>query len=455
MSQPALDLGLDEAVDPTYSVAELSDAVNGVLARSFGEGVWVRGEIQGWSDRGPHAYFKLVEQTDTGKAALSVSFFAPARARLRPAMEKNRLRLVDGMKVRIFGRLDLFAQSGQLSLKMSGIDPRFTLGDLTQQRDEAVRRLVASGLYDANRQCALPPVPLRVGVVTSVGSAAWADFTHELQRSKLGFQLRVIDVRVQGDQAVRMITTAIATLAAQPDIDIVAVVRGGGARSELATFDHEAIATAIARSRVPVFTGLGHEIDRCVADEVAHTALKTPTACAAALVERVVEFQQRVDEAWSTLNQLADARLAAANVRLLDVANGIRHRVVAAIERSDERLTQRVGRLHTASFRITERANDRLDAARSAIGRTPRRLDDEWRHLDAATTRLRLLDPANTLARGWSISRGADGRVVRDAAQLVVGATLVTTFAHGTATSRVEATEQHPDVSHPSEQIQL
>lgn len=181
---------------------------------------------------------------------------------------------------------------------MSELDPRFTLGEMAMQRNEVVRRLVAAGLYDANRGRRLAVAPLRVGVVTSVGSAAWVDFVHEIERSGFGFQLRVVDVRVQGDRAVPMVTRAVRALGRRDDVDVVVIVRGGGAKTELATFDHEAIATVIVKSGVPVFTGLGHEIDRSVADEVAHSSLKTPTACAAALVEAVARYVGATEELW-------------------------------------------------------------------------------------------------------------------------------------------------------------
>ena len=202
MSQVALDFDLDDGGVPTYTVGELAEAINGALRRRFDDGVWVRGEIQGWNERGPHAYFRLVEDGDDGKATINVQFFANARMRLRPLLAKHRLRLADGLAVRIFGHLDFYAPSGQLGLKMGGIDPRFTLGELALQRDEVVRRLVAAGLYDRNRGRAMPVAPLRVGVVTSTASAAWADFRHELERSGIGFELRVVDVRVQGEWAV-------------------------------------------------------------------------------------------------------------------------------------------------------------------------------------------------------------------------------------------------------------
>ncbi len=442
MSQVAFDFDLDDGGQPTYTVGELGDLINGALRRRFTDGVWVRGEIQGWNERGNHAYFRLVEELERpdgsiGKATVNVQFFANVRMRLRPMLQKNRLRLADGLNVRIFGHLDFFAPSGSLGLKMSGLDPRFTLGDLAMQRDEVVRRLVAAGLYDANRSRPMAAVPLRVGVVTSTSGAAWGDFVHELERSGLGFRVRVIDARVQGDQAVDMVTRAIRTLGRQRDLDVVAVIRGGGARSELATFDHEAIATAIATSPLPVLTGLGHEVDRSVADEVAHASLKTPTACAAALVERVLSFRQRSELAWTGVCRVAERHVARSSGRLNEVAHGVRHRVVAAVERSDGRLAQRAGRVGAASGQLLDRADRRLEAVTAAIARAPRRLDGETRHLDAVAERVRLLDPVHTMARGWSITRTVDGRTVRAAEELTAGDEVVTTFASGSARSIV------------------
>ncbi|MCB0998386.1 MAG: exodeoxyribonuclease VII large subunit [Acidimicrobiales bacterium] len=443
MSQPSFDFGDDLDVDdegsPTYTVGELADAINGNLRRRFGDGVWVRGEIQGWNERGPHAYFRLVEDGEQGRAVLNVQFFAPSRMRLRPILAKHRLRLADGLKVRIFGHLDFFAGSGSLGLKMSGIDPRFTLGDLAMQREQVLRRLVASGMYDANRRRPLAAAPLRIGVITSVDSAAWADFSHEIERSGLGFQLRVCDVRVQGEWAVGMVSTALQALGRHDDLDALVLIRGGGARSELATFDAEEIAVAIATSPLPVLTGLGHEIDRSVADEVAHTALKTPTACAAALVERVHDFCARSEQAWAAIARHAERSIGASEGRLHEVALGIRHRTLGAVERSDDRLHQRVERLVAGARRAVDRAETALGVASTSLRRAPGRLDPEARHLDAVAERVRLLDPATTMARGWSITRTADGRTVRDAAELTPGTELVTQFARGSARSRVEA----------------
>lgn len=444
-SQPAFDFGdeaLDDPANPTFTVSELAEAVNASLRRTFSDGVWVRGEIQGWSERGSHAYFTLADDTPGRQAVVRVQFFANARMRLRPLLAKHRLRLGDGMKVRIFGHLDYYAPSGQLGLKMVDLDPRFTLGDLAQQRDQVLRRLAADGALDANGRLRLSPVPLRIGVVSSAGTAAWHDFHDELVRSGFAFHLVLADTRVQGPDAGRLVTRAIQALshhARRDGLDAIVVIRGGGARNELATFDAEPIARAIAAAPVPVLTGLGHEIDRSVADEAAHTSLKTPTACAGFLVARVADYLAAVERCHDAIVATATARLGAAERGLAERAHRIARRTHAAVERADERLGTRIQRLRAAAQRPVLDGERRLRAITERLTtRVPQVLTAEERHLAALEARVRALDPVNVLARGWSITRRADGRVVRSPDEVAPGEVVTTHLATGVFRSRVE-----------------
>lgn len=451
MSQPALDFGdepYDDASNPTYSVGELADAINRQLRRGFDDGVWVRGEIDGLQMRGAHTYFALVEDGENGRAVLNVSLFAPMRRNLTPLLKRSRLELADGMKVRIFGQLDFYAPTGRLGLKMAGIDPRFTLGELSQARDQVVRRLVAAGLFDANRAKPLSPIPLRVGVVASVGSAAWHDFRDEIDRSGYGFHLSICDARVQGEWAEAMVAAAIRTLTRRPDLDCVVVIRGGGARNELATFDAETIALAIVTSPIPVLTGLGHEIDRSVADEVAHTALKTPTACAGALIDAVHAYQVATERAWNAITAVARQDVDRVAASLSDRAHRIARRTHAAVERADERLATRLDRVRSAPARQLDSASTSVTVAGDRLRRrTPQLVAAEQRHLDALAARLALLDPVNLLERGWSITRTAGGAIVRSVEQVAPGDTIVTRLGDGEVASTVTTDAEHEDGS--------
>ena len=231
---------------------------------------------------GPHAYFTLADdQPADAKAVIQVAFFAPQRERLRPLLERIASRLGDGMKVRIYGYLDFYAPTGQLTLKMAGIDPRFTLGDLAQQRDQVLRRLVAGGLVDATGAAAEPG--RRCASASSPASAAPRGTTssNELRRSGARLPAR------------RCATCACRATAPSPMVAAAIDLAGRAVRS---TPSSSSAAAGPATSwpcstpsrspwpsppsPVPVLTGLGHEIDRSVADEVAHTSFKTPTACA-------------------------------------------------------------------------------------------------------------------------------------------------------------------------------
>src|ERR687893_438686 len=356
----------DDPGDPTWSVPELGEAIGLSLRAAFPDEVWVRGVIRNLNPgrRGGTVWFDLVEPAVGGdlsrppQASLSVVLFDMARRRVNARLTDagGGVRMSDGTEVRLRGRLTFYDRGGRLQLQMSDIDPAFTLGRLAADRERLLRTLDAEGLL--TRQAALPRplVPLRLGLVTSRGSAAEHDVLDELRRSGIGFSIARADVRVQGSRAARSVEWGLQAVAAR-GVDAVLLVRGGGATTDLAAFDGEVIARAVAALGVPVLTGIGHDIDRSVADEVAHASYKTPTACAQAVV--------------------ADVR---------------------AVER---------------------------------------RTADAGRELDAVEAQVRALDPARTLARGWSITRGADGRVVRSAAALAPGDALVTTLADGQVASTV------------------
>ncbi|MEM9516797.1 MAG: exodeoxyribonuclease VII large subunit [Actinomycetota bacterium] len=456
MSQPAFDFGeepLDDEANPTLTVAELADAINGSLRRSFYDGVWVRGEIAGWNDRGNHAYFTLADPDPEPeparggrrggpgqRAVIHVQFFANTRLRLRPMLRKHRLELADGLKVRIFGYLDFYAPGGRLGLKMSGIDPRYTLGEIAQSREEVLRRLSAAGLLDANARRPLPLAPQRIGVVTSMGTAAWHDFHDELSTSGFGFHLHVADTRVQGDGAIEQVATAVDMLGTH-QLDAIVVIRGGGARTELAVFDAEPIAQAIASAPVPVLTGLGHEIDRSIADEVAHTALKTPTACAAALIERVNTVRQAINDRSAAIGRSSERALHTATTRLDAHAERVAERTRAAVDRADQRLAGRVTAIATRTPLVLDRADLHLDACAARLGRRPNELlEQQAARLDLLDARRAAVDPAVQLARGWTITRRADGRVVRSTDDTALGVELHTSTIDGTVHSTVTST---------------
>ena len=402
--------------DQSSGVRQFIGTVNQAMKSRFAPGVWVHGEIESWSHRTQHAYFQLVERDEKGTATIHVSLFANNLRKIEPLLKQHRLTLQDGVKVKVFGVPDVYDGSGRFSLKISNIDPRFTLGDLAAARDEIIKRLVAGGLFDENRERLLAPAPLRVGIITSVGSAAWHDAMHEFENSGIGFQLKVANVRVQGDDAVAMIVEALWALGSRDDLDVIMLIRGGGSRTDLACFDAEEIAVAIGQCALPVFTGIGHEIDRSIADEVAYAAYKTPTACAAALCEHVRDYVNETELAWDAISTFAQQQLSLAESRLIERASSIRTRAVSAVERANTTLVLAANKLATKPLAT---------------------LTTQQQHVASLEERVRLLDPVNTMARGWSITRSGDGRTLRSVNDVGIGDEIVTVLRDGSVKSTV------------------
>ena len=406
----------------TWTVAQLSQAVTAALERAFPDEVWIQGEIQSLTrSSAGHAYFQLVDPTDLGdhtEASINVALFDATRRGVNALLRKSGgMRMTDGMAVRLRGEVVYWPPQGRVQLRMTGIDPEYTLGRMAAEREALLRRLAGEGLLDRNAARELPAAPLRVGLVTSDGSAACNDFVDELRTSGYGWQLTVVDARVQGPAAERSLLAALTTAAGLP-VDVVALVRGGGSKTDLAAFDSEALARTVAGAAVPVVTGIGHEVDDSVVDRVAHTAYKTPTACAAGLVAVVRDFDDRVAAASSAIGRLGHLCVDRAD-QAIDVGSLV---VARAAERNlalaDRTATELTARLHH---------------------RAPRTLEGAERHLEALAARAGAFDPARTLARGWSITRDADGRVVRSRDALAVGDEIVTTVSDGRIESGVTA----------------
>jgi exodeoxyribonuclease VII large subunit len=416
----------------TLGVTELCRRISTALGDAFPDQVWVAGELQGLRSRGGHLYFTLVDPGELGDgpaASIPVALFRGNRRAVEHVLDKaGGLALADGLAVRIRGEVILYPPRSQVQVRMTAIDPGHTLGRLALDRDRLLRALAAEGLVDRNARLPLEPVPLRVALVTSAGSAAAHDTLHELEVSGLGFAVTLVDTRVQGPDAVDSVVAALAH-AARLDVDAVALVRGGGSRTDLVAFDAEAVARAVAACPRPVLTGIGHEIDTSVADAVAHTALTTPTAVAGFLVQRARRHLDALERAWARVARRADQHLA----------------------HDDRRLVALATRAGAAAGGHLRRADDRVGRAGAAVAAAPRRaLADAERDVTGLEHRVTALDPARVLARGWSITRTAGGGLVRSVADAPPTTELVTTVADGAVRSVVtEPPDDHPEEAAP------
>lgn len=424
--------------------------------------VWVAGEAQRVrpSARG-HVYFELVEKGERDEIVgkLDAVIWKGDFLKVQRLLAASEQKLVDGVQIRCRGSLDFYAPSGRLQLCVREVDPAFTLGLLERRRRETLAALTAAGLLEANRALPLPELPLAIALITSHGSAAYHDFLSGLVDSGYGFRVLFVHAAMQGREAEREVVSALRALGGV-GIDAAVLIRGGGSRTDLAAFDSRAIAEAIARAPFPVLTGLGHEIDRAIADLTAHTAFKTPTKVAEFLIERMARADQAVEELRRALAREALEPLRAGREALGRAERGVslaRMRLAAADGRIDEhaRTLARLGRgaLRDAGRRgealrgrLAELAPRRLAAAeRRRLGLGERlagagrgKVREAAATLQGVERLCRQLAPERTLERGFSLTRDAVGHLVRQPDQVRSGDLVTTRVAGGDFKSRVE-----------------
>jgi exodeoxyribonuclease VII large subunit len=388
------------------------------LVGEFPTPIWVIGEVTGLRRTSGGAVFFRLADPDDAEASLDVG------ARGRMMLEIDRVLadsglggLRDGIGVRVKGTVELASRNSAIRLGLLAVDPTFTVGKLALERDELIRRMTADGSLHANRALPVPLVPLRLGLVTSRGSAAHADFTDQLRRSGYRFSVHTAHTTVQGENAPTRVAAALARLSAEP-VDMIALVRGGGSKLDLSIFDNETVARAVAGASLPVITGIGHEVDRTIADEAASIAEKTPSAAGEWLVARVKDFAGRLDTARHLIRREAQVALHRHRSLLDTTAGGISSGVAALARQRD----------HLGSLR-----SEIAGSARRAITRHGQVLEGlrDW---------FSAVDPDSTLTRGFAIVATAEGSVVKSVSQVSTGDRLSIRLADGTVRVVVEGT---------------
>jgi exodeoxyribonuclease VII large subunit len=422
----------------------------------------VAGEVQRVRpNRNGHLYFELVEKgsADDVIGKLEAVIWRRDHERIRKALDEAGQEIVEGREMRCRAAVDFYAPFGRLQLVVREVDVVFALGQLAARRRETLLALTRAGLLERNRQLALSEHPLNLALVTALDSAAYHDFLETLRESGYGFCVVVIDASMQGRAAEGAIASALAAAARLP-IDACVLIRGGGSKADLAAFDSRQVAEAVARSAVPVLTGLGHQIDESIADRVAHAAFKTPTKVAEFLVERVARAENRGAEMARGIGAAVDRRLAAARERLRTadsrvlVAHQRLARAGAAVEELGRFLARTARRLPTAAARRLHRLGSDLGrrAPRAVAGRrelarrlaaglqrsAESRLKTARATLDGRQRLAHELGPERALARGFSITRDEHGKAVRRAEEIRYGQVLTTQLAQGSVKSRVE-----------------
>ncbi|MEN3315801.1 MAG: exodeoxyribonuclease large subunit, partial [Acidimicrobiaceae bacterium] len=345
------------------------------IAKGLRGPVWVRAEISGLRQQNSWCFLTMVEaarDTTENDATLDVVIWRTAWARIAAQLEDRGLALRVGMTVSLRGVVALRPGTGRLQLDCSALDTDALLGELAARRLALRRTLAAEGLLDANRRLPLGPAPLRIGLVASHHSQGYQDFRNVLGASGYAFVVVERPVVVQGAGAPAVVAAAITSLAGAragaTTVDLVAVVRGGGARTDLDAFDSEVVARAVAGAGVPVWTGLGHTGDRCLADDVAAASYPTPTACAQAIVSHLARFDTALCERARRLQELAGRADQAGREMLDRRRTSLARSATAQLGRHGDAAAHRATALQLAAGRALTTAGR---SVASSAGRLP------------------------------------------------------------------------------------
>lgn len=462
----AAEVGPDRVV---RTVRQINEDISAAIERSFPGTVWVRGEVQRLpadAARRTHIYFELHETGGSGAAEYQISTSLMGWDRQRFGLGRYLdgtdpdFQIANQMEVCLECKVDFYAKFGKMSLKVVGVDKNFALGRLEARRREILAFLKENDLLEKNARLEFPELPLRVGLITSPGSAAERDFMTGLEASGWGFRVTLQGAKMQGEQTQPEVIKALKKLGAA-GMDVVVITRGGGSRADLSWFDQRDLAVAIAECPVPVISAIGHEVDTSIADLVAHQACKTPTAAAEFLVEIVDEASARLENAAERLFEVATELLESSRDRidvtdrLVRAAEGVRLRARVRYQSAAGRLQDRVSRRLVSGRNTLAELRSRLGAAvvqRTSTAREKQvslagRLVREARRpiavqnarLTSLAAQARLLDPETLLARGYTITLDGKGRVITRSAGIAAGDTLDTRFADGQVRSLVQA----------------
>ena len=381
-----------------YSLSELCEWIQDVVGNDMPDRYWVRAEIASMSVRG-HCYMELVEKSENGilAAKMRATCWSNVYALLSAYFtQETGQSLHVGLQVLLEVSVEYHAVYG-LSLNVWNIDPTYTLGDLAKQRQATIRQLTEDGVMELQRALVVPTLPRRVAVISSADAAGYGDFCDQLKHNRYGFEffVQLYPAVVQGDTAPKSIVDALSAIAEQEEEwDVVVIIRGGGASTDLSCFDDYILASHCAQFPLPIVAGIGHTRDVSVVDMVVHTSVKTPTAAAEWLVQHVA---------------LQVERLAELDIRIHRATQGV-------VNREKNRLVGYQQRMISAVYQALAREKNRL----SLWGKT-----------------IELHSPERIFKMGYSLTT-VNGKVVRTAQEVMKGDVLETHTHNGVIQSVVQ-----------------
>ena len=417
------------------TVSELTARIGQALEERF-PAVWVEGEISNFYLHGSgHAYFTLKDADAQLRAVL-----------FRTRMRRIRFEPADGLHVLAFGAIEVYRQRGEISLVVELLEPK-GLGALQLAFEQLKARLQAEGLFDQARKRELPRFPRRIGIATSPTGAAIQDMLRVIGRRYGALNIVISPCRVQGDGAAEEIAQAIRDLNALGDVDVIIVGRGGGSIEDLWAFNQEAVARAIAGSKVPVVSAVGHEVDYTIADFVADLRAPTPSAAAELVVREKQAVVDSLAQLRARLERLAARPLRDLERRVDELTARLRREMRGELNRAAHRvvLATRALRASDPVARVV-RDRHRLENLQSRmIAVLHRRRDRARGALETAVGRLDSLSPLAVLGRGYSLTRTTTGDIVHSPAQLNVGDVIRVLLQRGSLDARVTDTREQDD----------
>ena len=409
-------------MNEVLTLFELNSLVHEVIEDNFDEQYWVVGELSDVSTPafGGHFYGELVqkdEESDRIVARARITCWARNYNMIRLRFQKEAGEtLRKGLQVKLLVEDNFHEQYGY-SLNVVDIDSTFTLGDLAKRRREILQQLEKDGILHDNQSLPLPRLLKRIAVISSATAAGYGDFCNQLEENDYGFHfdVQLFPAVMQGEQVPESIIAALEEIREEPPFDLVVIIRGGGASSDLSDFDSYELAACIALYPLPVLTGIGHERDETVLDYVAHTKVKTPTAAAAFIIEHQAEEAALLD----------------------DLYQRITHSSKEQIQREKQRLEHQRAVLPLIFMGFYQKGENRLVLLSQRLSSSAKQsLEREKHSLQLMQQRLNSLDPRLLLKRGYTITT-CGGKLVRSIEGLAEGEVLTTQTNNGDIYSKV------------------
>lgn len=440
MQQPSLFPDQPQGMTLSEFNARIERQVNGVPGL---QNQWVIAETSDLRlNRSGHCYTELIEKDDRGTtiAKIGAAIWAGTyRDLYNKFLRSTGQVLATGMKVMVKVTVNFHSLYG-MKVVINDIDPNYTLGDMARQRQEIINRLTAEGIIDLNKELPWPEVPQRIAIISAEGAAGYGDFMNQLTGNPYGLQFYtcLFNAVMQGAQTVPTVMAAMDRINRHIDLfDCVVIIRGGGATSELNSFDNYDLASYVANFPIPVIVGIGHERDVTVLDYVAALRVKTPTAAAETLIQRGTTALAHLDELQDAVVTAVRDTVGQAREHLAFFTTMIPAAARHLIDTNRIRLDNHARNIPFAAQGLIVNQRTRLERAVERMGdAASRALQREQQRLVALGDKATLLSPVNTLQRGYSLVRLGD-KCVTAADQLHSGDQITVQFATGTTDATV------------------